>query len=44
LRLFRKFGFKVCLLTVAKAAELPRAFVEDGHEIVSKAIGGWITR
>jgi peptidoglycan/xylan/chitin deacetylase (PgdA/CDA1 family) len=39
LRLFRKFGFKVCLLTVAKAAErnpeLARAFIEEGHEIVS---------
>jgi peptidoglycan/xylan/chitin deacetylase (PgdA/CDA1 family) len=39
LRLFRKFGIKVCLLAVAKAAErnpdLTRAFVEDGHEIVS---------
>jgi peptidoglycan/xylan/chitin deacetylase (PgdA/CDA1 family) len=39
LRLFRKFGVKICLLAVAKAAErnpdLTRAFVEDGHEIVS---------
>src|SRR5438128_12158629 len=39
LRLFRKFGVKVCLLAVAKAAErnpaLVRAFVADGHEIVS---------
>jgi peptidoglycan/xylan/chitin deacetylase (PgdA/CDA1 family) len=39
LRLFRLFGVKVCLLAVAKAAErnpeLRRAFVEDGHEIVS---------
>jgi len=39
LRLFRRFGVKVCLLAVAKAAErnleLTRAFVEDGHEIVS---------
>jgi peptidoglycan/xylan/chitin deacetylase (PgdA/CDA1 family) len=39
LRLFRRFGVKVCLLAVAKAAErnpeLTRAYVEDGHEIVS---------
>jgi peptidoglycan/xylan/chitin deacetylase (PgdA/CDA1 family) len=39
LRLFRQYGVKVCLLAVAKAAErnpeLTRAFVEDGHEIVS---------
>ena len=39
LRLFRRFGVKVCLLAVAKAAErnpaLTRAFVADGHEIVS---------
>jgi allantoinase len=39
LRLFRRFGMKVCLLAVARAAErnpdLTRAFVEDGHEIVS---------
>jgi len=39
LGLFRKFGIKVCLLAVAKAAErnpeLTRAFVGDGHEIVS---------
>ena len=39
LRLFRRFGVKVCLLAVAKAAErnpeITRAFVEDGHEIVS---------
>ena len=39
LRLFRRYGLKVCLLAVAKAAErnpeLTRAFVEDGHEIVS---------
>jgi peptidoglycan/xylan/chitin deacetylase (PgdA/CDA1 family) len=39
LQLFRKFGIKVCLLAVAKAAErnpeITRAFVEDGHEIVS---------
>src|ERR1700730_12744105 len=36
LRLFRRFGTKVCLLAVAKAAErnpeLTRAFAEDGHE------------
>jgi allantoinase len=39
LRLFRKFGVKVSLLAVATAAErnpdLARAFVADGHEIVS---------
>jgi peptidoglycan/xylan/chitin deacetylase (PgdA/CDA1 family) len=39
LRLFRRFGVKICLLAVAKAAErnpeLTRAFVEEGHEIVS---------
>jgi peptidoglycan/xylan/chitin deacetylase (PgdA/CDA1 family) len=39
LRLFRRFGFKVSLLAVARAAErnpdLARAFVENGHEIVS---------
>jgi peptidoglycan/xylan/chitin deacetylase (PgdA/CDA1 family) len=39
LRLFRRFGVKVCLLAVAKAAErnpeLTRAFVDDRHEIVS---------
>jgi peptidoglycan/xylan/chitin deacetylase (PgdA/CDA1 family) len=39
LRLFRRYGIKVCLLAVAKAAErnpeLTRAYVEDGHEIVS---------
>lgn len=39
LRLFRRYDIKVCLLAVARAAErnpeLTRAFVEDGHEIVS---------
>src|SRR5258707_9166458 len=39
LRVFSRFGVKVCLLAVAKAAErnpeLTRAFVADGHEIVS---------
>ena len=39
LRLFRRYGVKVCLLAVARAAErnpaLTRAFVADGHEIVS---------
>jgi peptidoglycan/xylan/chitin deacetylase (PgdA/CDA1 family) len=39
LRLFRNYGIKVSVLAVAKAAErnpeLTRAFVEDGHEIVS---------
>ena len=39
LRLFRRFGVKISLLAVAKAAErnpeLARAFVENGHEIVS---------
>ena len=39
LRLFRLFDMKVCLLAVARAAErnplLTRAFVADGHEIVS---------
>ncbi|QIB35569.1 polysaccharide deacetylase family protein [Ancylobacter pratisalsi] len=39
LRLFRERGIKVCLLAVAKAAEanpaLTRAFVTDGHELVS---------
>ena len=39
LRLFRRFGIKVCLLAVAKAAErnpdLVCAYVADGHEIVS---------
>lgn len=39
LRLFRRFGVKVCLLAVATAAErnpeLTRAFIEDGHELVS---------
>jgi peptidoglycan/xylan/chitin deacetylase (PgdA/CDA1 family) len=39
LRQFRRFGVKVSLLAVAKAAErnpeLTRAFVEEGHEIVS---------
>src|SRR6266404_63048 len=39
LRLFHRFGIKVCLLAVAKAAErnpeITRAFVEEGHEIVS---------
>jgi len=39
LRLFRQFQVKVCLLAVARAAvrnpELTRAFVEEGHEIVS---------
>jgi allantoinase len=39
LRLFRRFGVKISLLAVAKAAErnpeLARAFVEDSHEIVS---------
>ena len=39
LRLLRRFGVKVCVLAVAKAAErnpeITRAFVEDGHEIVS---------
>jgi hypothetical protein len=37
--LFRRYGIKVCLFTVAKAAErnpeVTRAFVEGGHEIVS---------
>jgi peptidoglycan/xylan/chitin deacetylase (PgdA/CDA1 family) len=39
LRLFRRFGVKICLLAVANAAdrnpELTGVFVEDGHEIVS---------
>src|ERR1700681_1045702 len=39
LSLFRRFGVKVCLLAVAKAAErnpeLVRAYAADGHEIVS---------
>jgi peptidoglycan/xylan/chitin deacetylase (PgdA/CDA1 family) len=39
LRLFKRYGIKVCLLAVAKAAErnpeLTRAYVEGGHEIVS---------
>src|SRR5246500_1708800 len=39
LRAFRRFGVKVCLLAVARAAErnpeITRGFVEDGHEIVS---------
>lgn len=39
LRLFRRFNMKVCLLAVARAAranpELTRAYVIDGHEIVS---------
>jgi peptidoglycan/xylan/chitin deacetylase (PgdA/CDA1 family) len=39
LEVFRRFGVKVCLLAVAKAAErnptLTRAFVSEGHEIVS---------
>jgi peptidoglycan/xylan/chitin deacetylase (PgdA/CDA1 family) len=39
LKLFERFGVKVCLLAVACAAqrnpELTRAFVEAGHEIVS---------
>jgi len=39
LRLFRRFDVKVCLLAVARAAErnpdLVRAFVADGHELVS---------
>lgn len=39
LHLFRRFGMKVCLLAVARAAErnpaLTRAYVVDGHEIVS---------
>ena len=39
LRLFRRYGVKVCLLAVAKAAErnreITRAFVEEGHEVVS---------
>lgn len=39
LRLFERFGVKICLLAVAKAAErnpeLTRAFVEAGHELVS---------
>ena len=39
LALFRRFGVKVCLLAVARAAErapdLARAYVADGHEIVS---------
>jgi len=39
LRLFRRFGIKVCLLAVAKAVErnpdLARAFAAEGHEIVS---------
>jgi len=36
LRLFHRFGVKVCLLAVTKAAkrnpELTRAFVKDGHD------------
>jgi peptidoglycan/xylan/chitin deacetylase (PgdA/CDA1 family) len=39
LKLFKSFGVRVSLLAVARAAErnpqLTRAFVEDGHEIVS---------
>jgi peptidoglycan/xylan/chitin deacetylase (PgdA/CDA1 family) len=39
LEVFRRFGVKVCLLAVAKAAErnpkLTRAFVCQGHELVS---------
>src|SRR5579864_4706765 len=39
LRLFGKFGVKVCLLAVAQAAErnpdLARAYAAEGHEIVS---------
>ncbi|MCS0504623.1 polysaccharide deacetylase family protein [Ancylobacter mangrovi] len=39
LNLFRERGIKVCLLAVAKAAEanpeLTRAFVTEGHELVS---------
>ncbi len=39
LKLFRRFGMKVCLLAVARAAErnpaLTCAYVADGHEIVS---------
>jgi peptidoglycan/xylan/chitin deacetylase (PgdA/CDA1 family) len=39
LRLFRRYGVKVCLLAVAKAAErnpeITCAYVEEGHEIVS---------
>ncbi|MBH0239113.1 polysaccharide deacetylase family protein [Methylobrevis sp. L22] len=39
LELFRRFEVKVCLLAVARAAErapaLTRAFVADGHELVS---------
>jgi peptidoglycan/xylan/chitin deacetylase (PgdA/CDA1 family) len=39
LRLFRRFGIKVCLLAVAKAVErnpdLARALAAEGHEIVS---------
>ncbi len=39
LALFRRFGIKVCLLAVAKAAErtpeIVRRYVEDGHELVS---------
>src|ERR1700747_3644190 len=39
LRLFRRFGVKVCLLAVAQAAgrhaDLTRAFIADGHELVS---------
>jgi peptidoglycan/xylan/chitin deacetylase (PgdA/CDA1 family) len=39
LHLFRRFNVKVCLLAVACAAQrnpgLTRAYVEDGHEIVS---------
>jgi len=39
LKLFRRFDMKVCLLAVARAAErnpeLARAYVAEGHEIVS---------
>ncbi len=39
LKLFRRFGMKVCLLAVARAAErnpaLTRAYLDDGHELVS---------
>ncbi len=39
LRLFERFGVKVCLLAVARAAErnpeLTRAFIAGGHELVS---------
>lgn len=39
LRVFRRFGLKVCLLAVARAAErnpvVARAYAAEGHEIVS---------